>query len=79
MQASDAQRLGAAQVTEPLERALALLAAMQGAHTDEVPSPDALQIGARGPGNPAGKSSMCAPLCAVHWPSPMQSISLLQQ
>ena len=50
------------QVTEPLQRALAALAAAQGAHTDEVASPDDGQDGAPGPSNPARKPSMCASL-----------------
>ena len=46
---------------EPLQRALAALAAAQGPHTDEVASPEEAQDGAPGPSNPARKPSMCAP------------------
>lgn len=55
----------AMQVTEPLQRALAALAAAQGTHTNEVASPDELQDGAPGPSNPARKPSMCALLRAM--------------
>ena len=60
------------QVTEPLQRTLAALAAVEGSDSQEVASPDELLDGAPEPSIPARTPYMCALLCAVHWPGPLQ-------